>query len=333
MGNLKNGLIAVTVPLPSVAFYLIFLHYYHRYPITEIDSSSTAPPYGPYHHLWTWCFLHPLLLANLLFFFNVNVLFWLISLIQSSHWMIDLYWTVIPVMLAHYYATYPSARYNIWRSTIVIFLTWVWSIRLTHNYFRREKWEWGAREDWRFTDMRKRYVKHWWWLSFFAVYVSQQVFLIGICLPMYSVHSVEKPWNVWDSIATIVCMCGITVAYFADTQLHDFVTRNNALKELGVPLVPNLDKGLWRYSRHPNYFGEQLWWWGLVIFGWNVGHGWTFIGSLINSLCLAYVTVLVERRMMKQEYRADAYRLYQKTTSVWIPWFKSSLTGGKDKST
>lgn len=105
------------------------------------------------------------------------------------------------------------------------------------------------------------------------------------------------------------------------------------LKGLGMPIVPNLDKGLWRYSRHPNYFGEQLWWWGLVIFGWNLGHGWTFVGSLINSMCLAYVTILVENRMLKQDYRAEAYRLYQKTTSVWIPWFKSSPAGGKDKNT
>lgn len=127
-------------------------------------------------------------------------------------------------------------------------------------------------------------------------------------------------------------MCGIIVAYHADTQLHDFVTRNSKLKELGKPMVPNLDKGLWNYSRHPNYFGEQLWWWGLVIFAWNLGHGWTFFGALVNSMCLAYVTKLVEDRMLKQDYRAEAYRLYQKTTSVWIPWFRSSTIGGKDKS-
>jgi steroid 5-alpha reductase family enzyme len=56
-------------------------------------------------------------------------------------------------------------------------LIWVWSIRLTHNYFRREKWEWGKREDWRFSDMRKQYGKHWWWISFFAVFLPQQVHL------------------------------------------------------------------------------------------------------------------------------------------------------------
>lgn len=154
---------------------------------------------------------------------------------------------------------------------------------------------------------------------------------MGICLPLYVVHSVDKPLTVWDFIAAAVCLCGILIAYCADTQLHEFVTRNNELKVLGKPMVPNLDKGLWAYSRHPNYFGEQLWWWGLVILAWNLGQGWAFIGSLINSMCLAYVTLLVEERMLKQDYRAEAYRLYQKKTSVWIPWFHSSVIDMKDK--
>lgn len=148
---------------------------------------------------------------------------------------------------------------------------------------------------------------------------------------MYAIHSSDAPWNLWDSIAIIACITGIVVACFADTQLYDFVSRNETLKELGAPLVPNLDKGLWWYSRHPNYFGEQLWWWGLFLFAWNVGRGWMFIGPLVNSLCLAYVTVLVERRMLKKEYRAEAYRQYQKTTSVWIPWFKTGIEEPKEK--
>jgi steroid 5-alpha reductase family enzyme len=163
-------------------------------------------------------------------------------------------------------------------------------------------------------------------------WVVLQVFLIGVTIPFYVVHSVNEPLNIWDLIAIVVSVCGIIVAYHADTQLHDFVTRNSKQKELGKPMVPNLDKGLWNYSRHPNYFGEQLWWWGLVIFAWNLGHGRTFFGALINSMCLAYVTKLVEDRMLKQDFRAEGYRIYQKTTSVWIPWFRSSTIGGKDKS-
>lgn len=318
--NLKNALIAFLVPLPSILFYLSFLKNY-EYAI-RIDSVP---------NLWAWCYHHPLLLANVLFFFNVNVLFWIIGLLQSSHWMIDPYWTVIPVMLVHYYATHPLAEYNWWRSRIAILLTWVWSIRLSHNYFRREKWQWGAREDWRFTNLSHQYGKHWWWASFFAVYVPQQVFIIALSLPFYVVHTMKQPLSIWDLVAIVACVCGIVIAYFADTQLYDFVSSNDKLKGLGKPVVPVLDSGLWYYSRHPNYFGEQLWWWGLGFFAWNLGQGWAFVGALVNTMCLAYVTTLVEDRMVKQANRAEAFRLYQKKTSVWVPWFKSSALGEKDK--
>lgn len=158
------------------------------------------------------------------------------------------------------------------------------------------------------------------------------MFLIGLSLPLYVVHSVNQPLSIWDLVAIVVCVSGIVIAYFADTQLYDFVTKNDNLKGLGKPAIPVLDYGLWHYSRHPNYLGEQLWWWGLVIFAWNLGQGWTLIGALVNTMCLAYVTKLVEERMVKQGNRAEAFRLYQKTTSVWIPWFKSSPLGVKDKN-
>lgn len=292
--NLKNAVIAFLAPLPSIIFYLSFI------------NNATDHPF---------CYRHPLLLVNLLFFFNVNILFWLIALIQSSHWMIDPYWTVIPVMLVHYYAAHPLAHYDFWRSRIVILLTWVWSIRLIHNYFRREKWQWGAREDWRFTDMIQQYGKHWWWASFFSIYLPHQLLLIGLSLPFYVIHSVNQPLNIWDLVAVVVCVSGILIAYFADNQLYNFV-----MMMMSNDMI--LESGLWYYTRHPNYFGEQLWWWGLVVFGWNLGYGWTFIGALLNTMCLGYVTKLVEQRMLKQDERVEAYRKYQNTTSVWIPCFK-----------
>ncbi|KZV16544.1 hypothetical protein F511_11376 [Dorcoceras hygrometricum] len=311
--NWSNAVIAVLAPLPSIVFYVSFLGQY-----------PSAREGDPLFSIWTWCYHHPLFLANIIFFLNVNVLFWLVGLLQSCHWMIDLYWTVIPVLLVHYFATHPLAEFNIWRSRVVIVLTWIWSLRLTHSYFRREKWQWGAREDWRFNDMRRQCGKNWWWISFFAVYLSQQVFLMGICMPLYIIHGKQKQINIWDFIATIICLTGVTIAYYADTQLDCFVSRNNELKRLGQPPHPTLDEGLWYYSRHPNYFGEQLWWWGLVVFAWNMGSGSAFLGALVNSLCLVYVTILVEERMLKQKYRVDAYKRYQKTTSAWIPWFKAT---------
>ncbi|KAH9626403.1 hypothetical protein KSS87_009089 [Heliosperma pusillum] len=238
--------------------------------------------------------------------------------------MIHPYWPAVPIMIVYYYATHPTGNYNSWRSKMVIILTSIWSLRLSHNYFRRENWQWGIKEDWRFTDMGSQYGANWWWISFFTIYFSQQIFLMGVTLPYYIIHTIEAPWSIWDVIATAMCLTGIIVAYFADTQLHEFRTKNAELEACGKSVIPVLKAHLWQYSRHPNYVGEQLWWWGLGIFAWSLGQGWAFIGAFGNTLCLAYVTTLVEERMLKQPFRADVYREYQKTTPVWIPWKSSS---------
>ncbi len=77
---------------------------------------------------------------------------------------------------------------------------------------------------------------------------------------------------------------------------------------------------MWRYSRHPNYFGEQLWWWSLGLFAANVGQPWALAGTAFNSACMVGVTRLTEARMLARPERAALYRGYQGRTSVWVPW-------------
>ena len=145
---------------------------------------------------------------------------------------------------------------------------------------------------------------------------------MAICMPLYAIHRNVKGVNIWDVVAALVCLAGLTIAYFADTQMHRFVRRNEELQKEGKERVAILEQGLWRYSRHPNYAGEQLWWCGIAIFGWNVEYDWWFVGPMANGVCLGIVTLLVEQRMLKEEFRAEAYRNYQKTTSLWLPCFR-----------
>lgn len=80
--NIRNAVIAFLVPLPSILFYLSFLGQFRDHPLIAPagESNSLSP-------LWIWCYQHPLLLANALFFLNVNLSFWIIGLLQSSHWV------------------------------------------------------------------------------------------------------------------------------------------------------------------------------------------------------------------------------------------------------
>lgn len=109
----------------------------------------------------------------------------------------------------------------------------------------------------------------WYVISFFAVGVAQHPMIVGISLPLYSVQfgpKADTPWGLFDTIATLLSLLGILIAFIADNQLRAYMLESEQLKQKGQPKVPILLTGLWRYSRHPNYFGEQLWWWSLALF-------------------------------------------------------------------
>ena len=102
-----------------------------------------------------------------------------------------------------------------------------------------------------------------------------------------------------------------------------WATRVAARVAAGQPKRTLLDTGLWRYSRHPNYFGEQLWWWSFSGFSVLLGQWYMMGGTLFNSMVLATVTTMTERRMLDgwEPARAQQYRAYMRRTSPCVPWF------------
>ncbi|CAM9851003.1 unnamed protein product [Phaeothamnion confervicola] len=303
----------------------------------------------------TFCQLgirQPFVFVNIVMFAQM-LLFWLISIAQRSTWLIDPYWTIIPPLIAIFYRTHPLASFDRVRSAISLALLAAWSVRLTHSYFRREAKQQGfavgKREDWRFADMRRKDPRNFWWTSLFLAYLSQQVMLVGLCLPYLAIHfggsSKAIPWGAADVTAAAACIVGLALAHFSDTQLHRFVSENARLAAIGQPKVKVLDTGLWRFSRHPNHFGEQAFWWGTAIFGWSSASGscgggvwWPFAGTLFNSCVMAHVTRLVEQRMLADSSRAKQFREYCQRTSIWVPWpprrssWRDDLQKGKKAS-
>ena len=153
--------------------------------------------------------------------------------------------------------------------------------------------------------------------------------IVGISLPLYSVafgpHAAE-PINWLDILAIVLGLTGILTAYVADNQLRDYMMENERRVAAGEPKELLLNSGLWHYSRHPNYFGEQLWWWSFAMFSVRVGQPWALAGTIINSLTLATVTCMTEAKVLREwpEERAALFRKYQQSTSACIPWFPSA---------
>ena len=296
--QLLNFIIMVITPLPS--FYCAYMIQF-RPPILKSG-------------FWTPLKSGPFACANILFFLNIDVWFWLLSILQKSTWLIDPYWTFIPLLVAHLYRAHPLAHYDPIRSKVALTLLWIWSLRLTFSYFRREKWRFGWREDWRFTEYRKSLGFFWYPASFFIAYISQHLMLMGLTLPLLAVHNSKVPYSgVWDTFAAAICLCGIRIASVADAQLHRFMEAN-ARRQVTIVV---LRTGVWRFSRHPNHFGEQLFWVGVGIFAINCGWPKCAMGFLFNHLCDRFVTLgMIENRMLSKPRRAAAYRVYQ--TQVWF---------------
>ena len=262
---------------------------------------------------------HPILTVNLIFFVNVCLLFWVIALVQRSSWLIDPYWTLFPLLINWFYCAHPLAHPPGQRSKLTWFLLLLWSARLTHNYLRREQWRLGFREDWRFAQRRGE-SRHFWWFQFFYVYAAQQVMLVGLTLPFFAIQFRDAPLGSVDIVLAALAFAGIGVAHLADSSLDRFMRANADRMARGEPKEPLLDDGIWRWSRHPNYFGEQLFWWAMAGFGVLLGEPWVAAGALLNSGVLAAVTVMTERRMLADSTRCEMFRAYQQRTPVWLPW-------------
>lgn len=170
----------------------------------------------------------------------------------------DAYWTVIPPFIALYWMSTASVEVPILRQMLVLLVLLYWATRLTLNW--ATYWEGMSHEDWRYKMCRDRFPALAMFTDFFAIHFfpTIQVFL-GL-LPIYAIyHLGNETLNIFDIIAFFVATAAVSIQMFSDFQLHDFI--NN--KKPGE----TLNKGLWAWSRHPNYFGELGFWFGLFLFG------------------------------------------------------------------
>jgi len=314
--NLLNLLLVLAVPLPAL---FCAWRLFDWFPPGLVPA---APSWGAVETAddWAaWLLHHPLISINLFYFVFVNVGFWLIALIQRSSWLIDPYWTLLPLLLAWYYLAHPLATPDRARVMLAVTALFVWSVRLTYNYFRREGWRFGLREDWRYAKMRRER-PGFWWEQFFVVHLAQHAMLVGLTLPFWAISFRVDPLGPIDVVSFVLALVGIGIARAADTQLDRFMRDNEERARRGEAKRWLLDSGIWKYSRHPNYFGEQLFWWAIAGFGIACGEPWVVVGTAFNSCVLAGVTVMTERRMLDVPERSALYDAYRRRTSVWFPW-------------
>ncbi len=225
----------------------------------------------------------------------------------------DPYWSMAPLAIALYWALWATSDGVVQARQIgVLALVFIWGLRLTHNWARG--WRGLKHEDWRYADFRKR-SKGWFWLvDLFAIELMPTMFVFLGCLSLYPALSTgNNGFGAVDGVAIAITAGAIAIEAAADEQLRRFARS----RQTGQIMA----SGLWAYSRHPNYFGEITFWWGLFVFGVaaDAGYWWTITGPLaITALFLLASIPMMEKRNLE---RRPAYNEHQTKVSLLIPWF------------
>jgi steroid 5-alpha reductase family enzyme len=240
-----------------------------------------------------------------------TTLVWLLSLALRDSSIMDVAWG--PGFLVA--AGAAAVALGAWggRGAWVLALTVVWGFRLGGHILAVAIGRGG--EDARYAKWRREAGRSWWWRSYFKVFLLQGVILCVVALPLVVQVAAGGPDvpTAWDAAGLAVWLAGFLVESAADRQMLRFRRANPAKGAV-------MDRGLWRWSRHPNYFGETLVWWGFGLMALSVPGGWV---ALAGPLLITWLILEVSGVAMLERSLAEAkpgYADYARRTSAFIPW-------------
>ena len=238
----------------------------------------------------------------------IAVILWITSLIKRDVGIVDSFWSLM-ILAAGLCFLYFGDTSQSERSSLVLILLSIWSIRLAAHISWRN---WGQPEDSRYQDIRKNNQPYFEWKSFYIVFLLQAVLAAIVALPLMSIFGSGNAINIIDLFAFTLWLIGMSFESISDLQLARF--KSSASNRGKV-----LNTGLWRYSRHPNYFGEFCIWWAFFLFAAASGHWWSIISPLLMTILLLKVSGVSLLESTITERRPE-YVDYMNTTSAFFPW-------------
>lgn len=238
---------------------------------------------------------------------------WGVYLFQRNAGIVDIGWGIGFLIAAWSYFFLGSG--DLLKMIAVTTMATIWAVRLIAYIFLRYR---SDKEDPRYTKMRQRWGGDPNDMLFLMMFIFQGTLVVLISLPFFFVNfGSASEWTRWEFIGMGVWLLGIVGESFADSQLAAF--NKNPNNEGKV-----LQKGLWRFSRHPNYFFEFIVWVGFFLFALpSYGGIFSIISPLLILVLLVKVSGIPPAEEQSLETKGDLYRDYQRRTSAFIPWFPS----------
>lgn len=245
----------------------------------------------------------PLTLSILL---GAVAILWVVSLILRDASIVDIFWGLGFAVVAAIglWSGETTSRYRVFAVLAI-----VWGLRLAIYLAWRN---WGKGEDPRYQALRRKYGARFPLLSLFLVFGFQGLLIWVISWPLQVLAGQSWPWTIYDSIGVTLWFIGFAFESIGDWQLARFKARPENRGKV-------LDRGLWALTRHPNYFGDALLWWGLALPAIAGGAWWTILGPIaMTYLLMKFSGVpLLEKSLVETR---PGYRDYIQRTNAFFPW-------------
>jgi len=235
----------------------------------------------------------------------VGAAFWVISLIKKDVSVVDSLWSLFFIIAA--LAVFNNLAEVSDRAILVLLLVTVWGLRLSAYITLRH---WGHEEDHRYQIIRENNQPRFAFKSLYMIFAFQALVAWVVALPLFYAINSTAPLMLLDGLALLLWLVGMFFETVSDYQLYQFKKNPDNKGKI-------LTQGLWKYSRHPNYFGEFLVWWGFFVFALsNYGYISIISPMIMTFLLLKFSGVsLLEKTMIKRQ----GYERYMDHTNAFIP--------------
>ena len=249
-----------------------------------------------------------LILTNLGIVAVLMMALWLLSLLKKDASVVDPCWGLGFVILV--WSTSFQVGMRDTRSYLLAALVTIWGLRLSGYLAWRN---YGEGEDKRYTKMRKKHGERFWWISLFTVFLLQGALMWFISLTFQSgIYWSQTSMIGWFAMLGIAIWgIGFFFESVGDFQMARFQARSDSDGKV-------MNEGLWRYTRHPNYFGDFCVWWGIYLIAANANSWWTIASPILMTFLLLKVSgvALLEGEI---EERRPEYAKYKRRTNAFFP--------------
>jgi steroid 5-alpha reductase family enzyme len=236
----------------------------------------------------------------------LGLIAWIVASARRNVGLIDICWSLFFLVATLIFVAESPAR--VARAWLVVALVGAWALRLAVYLTIRN---WSRPEDHRYRAIRARNEPGFVWKSLYLVFALQAALAWVISAPLAGAVIATTPLGPLDVIGATLALFGVAFESVADWQLACF-------KSDAANAAAAMDRGLWRFSRHPNYFGEFCVWWGFYFIAASAGAWWSIFSPLLMTLLLLKVSgvVLLEKDIAE---RRPAYRDYVARTNAFLP--------------